>query len=114
MVPNVMVCKMVILARRREDMSHEECIEYMEEEHAPLVQELPGLRKYQSSVPLNPDEAGFDEMAQLWFDSPEEMNDAFESEAGRRVQEDAENFLDADSALMIPVADETVRVNELD
>ena len=109
-----MTCKMVILAQRKPDTSHEECIEYMETEHVPLVEELPGLRKYTTSIPLDPDEAGFDEMAQLWFDSPEDMNAAFESGAGRAVQEDAANFVDVKEALMIPVADETVRLDDLE
>lgn len=109
-----MTCKMVILAPRKEGMSHEDCIEYMEEEHVPLVEELPGLRKYETAIPLDPDEAGFDEMAQLWFDDPGEMNAAFESEAGQAVQEDAANFVDLEEAIMIPVTDETVRVDEFE
>lgn len=105
---------MVILAPRKPGLSHEECIEYMENEHVPLVEELPGLRKYTTSIPVDPDEAGFDEMAQLWFDSPADMNAAFESDAGQAVREDAANFVDLEEALMIPVADETVRYDDLE
>lgn len=107
-----MTCKMLILGQRREDMSHEECIEYMEEEHVPLAKELPGLRRYTTSIPLNPDEAGYDEVAQLWFDSPREMSAAFESETGQELQRDAANFLKAEEAIMVPVTDEQVRLDE--
>jgi uncharacterized protein (TIGR02118 family) len=98
---------MVILAASDEDTSHDECIEYMHEEHAPLVNDLPGLRKYTSSVLMDPERAGYDYVARLWFDGPGEMNEAFESEAGQEVQRDATTFLDMEATEMIPAADET-------
>lgn len=107
-----MTCKLVILAERKDEMSHEECVEYMEENHVPLAKDLPGLKKYTTSIPLDPDEAGYDEMAQLWFENPEEMNAALESEAGQRLQEDAANFVKEEEVVMVPVADETVRLDE--
>ena len=102
-----MTCKMVILATRKDDTSHEECIEYMHEEHAPLVNDLPGLQRYTSSVPLDPEKAGYDYVAQLWFPDPGAMNESFESEQGQAVQADAANFLDMDETVMIPAGDET-------
>ena len=57
---------------------------------------------------LDPHEAaGYDYVAQLWFESPREMNESFESDAGAEVQEDAATFLDMDETVMIPAADET-------
>lgn len=105
-----MTCKMVILASRQEGSSHEECIEYMNEEHAPLVEELPGLEKYTYSVPLDPESAGVDYVAQLWFDDPGAMDAAFDSEAGREVTADAEDFLDTDALRMVSVGEETTYV----
>jgi uncharacterized protein (TIGR02118 family) len=103
-----MTCKMVVLAVRDDETTHDECIEYMHEEHAPLVEDLPNLQRYTSSVPTDPEKAGYDYVAQLWFDSPGEMNDSFESEAGQAVQEDAASFLDMDETKMVPAVDETV------
>lgn len=103
-----MTCKMVILATRKDDTSHEECIEYMYEEHAPLVNDLPNLQRYSSSVPTDPEKAGYDYVAQLWFDSQEAMNESFGSETGQEVQADAANFLDMDATVMIPATDERV------
>ncbi|MFC7080504.1 EthD family reductase [Halorussus caseinilyticus] len=103
-----MTCKMVILAVRDDDTSHDECIEYMHEEHAPLVNDLPGLQRYTSSVPTDPEKAGYDYVAQLWFESPGAMNESFGSETGQDVQADAASFLDMDATKMIPAADETV------
>lgn len=105
-----MACKMVILASRQEGTSHEECIEYMEEEHAPLVEELPGLQKYTTSTPLDPESADVDYVAQLWFDDPESMDAAFESETGHEVTADAESFLDTDALRMVAVGEETTYV----
>ncbi len=39
-----MTCKMVILAVRDDEFTHDECIDYMHEEHAPLVNDLPNLK----------------------------------------------------------------------
>ncbi|NHN58660.1 MULTISPECIES: EthD family reductase [Halorussus] len=107
-----MTCKMVILASRADGTTHEECIEYMREEHAPLVNDLPNLRRYTSSVPTDPEKAGYDYVAQLWFDDPGAMNESFESEPGAEVQEDAASFLDMDATKMIPAVDETVHYED--
>ncbi|WP_435178608.1 EthD family reductase [Halorussus sp. AFM4] len=107
-----MTCKMVILASRADGTTHEECIEYMREEHAPLVNDLPALRRYTSSVPTDPERAGYDYVAQLWFDDPGAMNESFESETGAEVQEDAATFLDMDATKMIPATDETVHYED--
>jgi uncharacterized protein (TIGR02118 family) len=102
-----MSCKMIILATRKDGTSHEECIDYMHDEHAPLANDLPNPLRYTSSVPLAPEQASYDYVAQLWFESPREMNAAFESDAGQEVQADAASFLDMDETVMIPAADET-------
>lgn len=107
-----MSCKMVILAVRDDNTTHEECIEYMNEEQGPLVNELPNLLRYTSSVPLDPEAAGYDYVAQLWFESPGEMNEAFESETGQKVQEDGARFLDMDETVMFPAADETTHYED--
>jgi uncharacterized protein (TIGR02118 family) len=102
-----MAAKMVILARREEGTSHEECIEYMESEHAPLVEEIEGVQTYTYSIPFDPDRSGVDYVAQLHFESPAAMDEAFDSDAGRRVQEDADTFLDTDATDMVAVGEET-------
>lgn len=107
-----MTCKMVILASRQDDTTHEECIEYMKEEHAPLVNDLPNLLRYTSSVPLDPEAAGYDYVAQLWFESPKAMNEAFESETGAEVQKDGASFLDMDETVMFPAGDETTHYED--
>jgi len=103
-----MTCKMVILAVRGDDIGHDECIDYMHDDHAPLVNDLPNLQRYTSSLPANPERTGYDYVAQLWFEDSEAMDEAFASEQGQKVQADAENFLDMGATEMIPVVGETV------
>lgn len=104
-----MTIRMVVIGRRRADLSHEECIEYLEAEHLPLVKQLPTLQRLTTAVPLDPDEMGYDEMAELWFDSPSDRETTMESEAWQRVLTDAENFVDLDETVMLTVDSQTVR-----
>jgi uncharacterized protein (TIGR02118 family) len=104
-----MTCKMVILAvRDDEEFTHDECIDYMHEEHAPLVNDLPNLQQYTSSLPANPEYVEYDYIAQLRFEGPEEMDEAFSSEQGEAVQDDAASFLDMEASEMISTVGETV------
>ena len=107
-----MTCKLVILGPRKDGLSHEDCIEYMKDEHVPKVKDLPGLRKYKTAIPVNPDEAGYDEIAELWFDDPEAVDAALQSEAGQEVMADAEEFVETENAEMIVVTDETTHLDD--
>ena len=55
---------------RREDMSHEAFREYWLEEHAPLVDDVPGVVRYATVLPTEPDHAEFDGIAELYFEDP--------------------------------------------
>ena len=97
---------MVILAPRKAGLSHDEYLDYMAETHLPIVRELPDLEDCTVSIPFDPDEAGYDAMAELWFESPADLGEAFKSEAGQRVIDDVENFVDTDAAVMVAVGAE--------
>lgn len=99
--------KVVYLAKAVDDMSHEECIEYWKDTHAEIVRELPGLRKYTLGEPLNPEDVEWDGVAELYFDSPAAMQEAFESDAGQRMLEDGPNFTKEEPQLNI-LCEETV------
>ena len=49
--------KAVNLLVRRDDMTHEEFVEYWLDEHADLAAGLPGLKGYRTSVPTDPETA---------------------------------------------------------
>lgn len=99
-----MTYRIVILGRRDEELSHNECIEHLEQEHIPLVKQLPGLQRLMTSIPLDPDE-----MAQLWFETADDLDAAVESDEWRRVLDDAENFVNVEETVVITVTDKTTR-----
>lgn len=113
-----MTYEMLIIASRKERLTHEECIEYLEREHVPLVEELPGLERFTTSIPLDPGRIGYpldtdatryDVMAKLQFERLDHLRAAFDSEAGRSVLRDAQNFVDVDESVMIALDRETLR-----
>jgi uncharacterized protein (TIGR02118 family) len=102
---------MSILLDRREDMSHEEFVTYWREEHAPLVEAMPGLQRYAIRLPTAPERSSYDGVAELTFEDTETMRAAFESEAGQAVEADAEQFVGDDVTL---VTEEEVVVDHAD
>lgn len=82
---------------------------YLEAEHVPLVKQLPGLHRFTTSTPLDPAQAGYDEMTQLWFTTKDDLDAAVESRAWQQVLEDTEHFIDVDTSVMVTLGDETLR-----
>lgn len=104
-----MTYRVVILGKRKEGKTHEECIDYLEQKHTPIVKQIPGLHRFTVSVPPDPDEAGFDEMAELCFKTEEDLNSATESEVWQQAVEDANNFVDMDETVMVTVEDNALQ-----
>lgn len=79
--------KYIICTRRKSGMSREEFSAYWRNQHGPLVRSVPEfmrhVRKYvqchlvAAAPPLGV-EGAYDGVAELWFDSPEEIARAFE------------------------------------
>jgi len=88
------VIKMTILIHRKEDTSFEEFREYYEQEHAPLAEGMPDLRKYVVDFPTDPSEAPYDAIAHLYYEDLAALGESFESETGQEVQADAATFID--------------------
>ena len=105
--------KLVFTLRRREDMTREEFQRYWREQHAPLVRrhaDALAIRRYVQvharDTPLDEAVAGargseprfYDGVAELWWDSLEELVAAFSSDAGRaagqELLEDEQLFID--------------------
>lgn len=103
--------KLVNVLVRDEGLSHEEFVEYWFEDHAPLAEELPKLRKYVTSVPTDPERADHDGIVELHFDDMADLSAAMSSDAGERVQADAETFADLDAAPTM-IVEETVQLDE--
>ena len=88
--------KMVITLNRKEDTSHEEFATYLREEHVPLAEEMPGLVRYATSLPTDPERSPYDGLSELYFEDGAAMKAAWDSDAGQAVQADAPNFMDVD------------------
>lgn len=113
-----MACKLILLSSRKEGMTRDRFIKYLEQEHTSLVKELPGLKRFTTSVPCAPERIGYpldpggtryDVMAQLQFEHLEDLKTAFDSKEGRRVLQDAQNFANIEESIMIAIVDETLQ-----
>ncbi len=105
---NDILGKVIFPLRRKPGMKVEEFHRYWREVHAPLVLQLPRLRRYvqsqtivskpmQEAVGLPPGEPYFDGVEYLWFDSKSALREALESlVAFVDVKPDLANFVDVE------------------
>ena len=105
-----MATKAMLTLYKQPGMSGEEFREYWRTTHAPIAAKMPGLRSYVQYHGLETDEgepavAG---IAELHFDSPEAMQEAFASPEGEAAVADLPNFSDPEK--METVIVETVEV----
>ena len=95
--------KHVALLVRKEGLSHEEFVDYWQTTHTPIAREIEGVVRYHTVLPTDPDNAEFDGIAELYFETLEELHDALGSPGSRdydpskevaaRAREDVDNFL---------------------
>ena len=91
---------------RQDGMTHEEFVEYWQQNHTPIAREIEGVVKYNTVLPADPESAEFDGVAELYFDDLEKLYDALGSEGSRdydpekgkakEAREDVDNFLAID------------------
>ncbi|WIV66998.1 EthD family reductase [Natrialbaceae archaeon AArc-T1-2] len=103
--------KLVELLVRRDGYSHEEFLARWQGEHAEIARELPGLVRYSTSVPTDPESVEYDGVLELTFESEQALGEAFRSEVGRAVQEDAAEFVDVGAGPRM-IVEETVHVDD--
>jgi uncharacterized protein (TIGR02118 family) len=96
---------------RADDYTHEEFVDRWRGEHAAIARELPGLKRYSTSVPTEPDDADYDGVLNLTFESVDAMNEAFASDIGSAVMDDAAEFIDIGAGPRM-VVEQTVHVPE--
>ena len=93
----------VALLVRKEGLSHEAFVDYWQSTHTPIAREIEGVVRYTTVVPVDPDVAEFDGIAELSFEDLEALYDALGSEGSRdydpergkarEAREDVDNFL---------------------
>ena len=81
--------KAMILLKRKEGLSFEEFKRHWLEVHAPLVCQLPGLRKSIFNFDLSDGDGDTDAVSELWFDTEKAFTEAYASEIGQQVAADA-------------------------
>ena len=104
--------KLTFCLKRLPHLSHAEFCDYWRNSHGPLVEarkDVLRIRRYVQVHSLNPDERlaiqdargapqAFDGVAELWFDSLDDLNayreDRAIAKAGRELLEDEKTFID--------------------
>lgn len=102
--------KAMFFLYRRGDLSTEAFQSYSKGTHMPLVEKVPGLKRYVvNHTVLNPAGAAgaCDAVAELWFDSPEAFQSALGSPEGVAALADQPNYLDMERTHAL-IVEETV------
>ena len=86
--------KVTAFCHKKEGMSQQEFIDYVKEVHVPLALKMPGVKGYvQNFVSPEAENPPYDCYTELWFDSPEAMQNSYDSEAGKAALADVPNCL---------------------
>ena len=97
--------KVQIWARKKEGMSSEEFRSYWEEQHAPIARDgYANLKGYVVNVVTRVpqgQEAPYDGVAELWWDSREDFSADMKSEAAALGAEDLKTFTSASGLLFV-------------
>jgi len=83
----------------REGMSREEALRYWREEHAPLLERVPGVTRYVQNLCIpGPDgaEPPYAGLGEVWFESLPAVHTAMESAEWHAVIADAATFMDTE------------------
>ena len=80
--------KVMILLKRKEQLSLSDFKKWWLNEHSELASKLPGLKKICFNLVKNED-SQFDGVSELWFDSEDDFTSSYESEIGKSVVADS-------------------------
>ena len=103
--------KIVDLLVRRDEYTHEEFAERWQGDHADIAKDLPGLKRYVTSVPTRPEDAEYDGVLELYFEDMASLGEAFDSDIAAEVQSDAAEFIDLEAGPRL-IVEETVQLDE--
>lgn len=99
--------KLVNLVVRKPEYTHDAFVERWTGSHADIAKELPGLQKYATSLPTDPERSEYDGIVELYFEDMAALKAAFDSETGERVNEDAAEFIDMERGPTLYVEETT-------
>ena len=82
--------KAIILLKKKEDVTPEQFKDWWINSHSPKAAKLPNIRKLCFNLVENDDsDKAYDGVAEQWFDSQEDFEDAYASEIGKKVAADS-------------------------
>ena len=88
--------KLIALLKRKPGTTREAFAKRWLEDHIRISAHMPGVREYRVNIATDHQEGGgdaeYDGTAELWWDSMEAMEAAFESDIGKRAGADADEF----------------------
>jgi len=106
---------------RKEGMTHEEFVDYWQSNHTPIARDIEGVVRYHTVVPTDPENAEFDGVAELYFETLEDLHDALGSPGSRdydptrevaaKAREDVDTFLAIDRRPRF-IGEETVQKSD--
>ncbi|WP_255197565.1 EthD family reductase [Halorarius litoreus] len=85
--------KLVVFLEKKSEMTHEEFLDHWHGPHVEMAKEMPNLKKYVTSVPVDPEEAMYDGIAELYFERLDDAAAAGESDLQEKAIEDSKRFL---------------------
>lgn len=106
------VIKLVEFLVRKPELTHEAFAEYWLETHSPLAADLPGVKRYVTSLPTNPEKSDYDGVLELYFEDMDALSEAFDSDIGETVMADADEFLEVGAGPRM-IVEETVQVDKI-
>jgi uncharacterized protein (TIGR02118 family) len=89
--------KFMVVIYRKPDLTAAEFRRHLEQVHAPLVKNLPGIRKYSQNYPCsdpNRRAPGWDAIVEVFFDSYDAMEAAWATPQGAASDADLPAFAD--------------------
>lgn len=85
--------KIVALVEKRDDLTWEEFVEYWDESHVEPISEVPNLKRYTIAPAIDPENAPYDGVAELYFESTDDIREAFTEERLAAIEADEDEFL---------------------
>lgn len=80
--------KTIVFLKRRADLERAVFFDWWCDAHRPLVENIPGLRRYTISLEAAGEDGLFDGLAELWFDDAQASATGFASPAGQMATAD--------------------------
>lgn len=81
--------KAMIFLKRKDGLSFDEFKQHWINIHAPLVRQLPDIRRSVFNFVAGDGDGDIDAISELWFDTEDAFTQAYASEIGQSVAQDA-------------------------